>query len=230
MLVSFLLSLGLCITFGAAPVFAQQQNNTGFAGFNYKPPLRGAPSSRVGGGTRGIGVDTTLTVLAPDHPGLTVQSQPTLYWFVSGASDTPLEVAINAPQSVQPLFERKLQSPNAAGFYSLALADYGVVLQPDIEYEWFVALVPDAEQRSNDVLSGGVIKRIEPDAAMQQQLTASSGSERARLYAEHGLWYDMIASLNEQIAVDPKNAELHQARAALLEQVGLDQAAAFDKP
>ena len=40
----------------------------------YKPPLRGAPGGRVGGGTRGTPRDLfVLSALAPDHSGLTVQ-------------------------------------------------------------------------------------------------------------------------------------------------------------
>src|SRR4051794_27821202 len=39
----------------------------------YQPPMRGAPSGRVGGGTRGAaGGMPTLDVLAPDHVGLTL--------------------------------------------------------------------------------------------------------------------------------------------------------------
>jgi len=51
---------------------------------SYQPPLRGAPGGRVGGGTRGTGRETfVLSVLAPDHTGLTVSEQPALYWFIS---------------------------------------------------------------------------------------------------------------------------------------------------
>ena len=50
----------------------------------YKPPQRGAPGGRVGGSSRGIGDRLlTLSVLAPDHTGLTVREQPSLYWYLS---------------------------------------------------------------------------------------------------------------------------------------------------
>ena len=45
----------------------------------YKPPLRGAPGGRVGGGTRGTGREAfILSVLAPAHTGLTSSEQPVL--------------------------------------------------------------------------------------------------------------------------------------------------------
>src|SRR5437867_13335867 len=48
----------------------------------YKPPLRGAPGGRVGGGTRGTQERDifVLSVLAPDHTGLTTREQPSLFW------------------------------------------------------------------------------------------------------------------------------------------------------
>src|SRR5688572_21778645 len=61
------------------PVFAANANVP-----VYNPPPRGAPGGRVGGGTRGPGQRDVfvLSVLAPDHSGLTSSEQPSLYWFI----------------------------------------------------------------------------------------------------------------------------------------------------
>ena len=50
-----------------------------------------------------------------------------------------------------------------------------------------------------------------------------------RLYAESGLWYDVIDTLSAEIGSAPANRELREQRASLLEQVGLDQAAAYER-
>src|SRR5262249_44535388 len=67
----------------------------------YKPPLRGAPGGRVGGGTRGAsGRDIfVLSVLAPDHTGLTIQEQPSLFWFISNDTSLPVELTIVDPKT-----------------------------------------------------------------------------------------------------------------------------------
>lgn len=195
--------------------------------FSYKPPLRGAPASRVGGGTRGLNAHTILTVLAPDHIGQTIQSQPTLYWYFDGPANMLLEVTVNDPKAVKPVLEQQMKSPNKPGIYSLSLADYGVVLQPGIEYEWFVALVPDPQQRSNDVLSGGAIKRVNAETDLQQSLSQSDKTAYPRIYAEHGLWYDSIEALSKQI--DTGKQDLRAQRAMLLEGEKLKDAAAYDK-
>jgi hypothetical protein len=49
------------------------------------------------------------------------------------------------------------------------------------------------------------------------------------LYAEAGLWYDALSLLSERIEAAPTDADLRRQRAALLEQVGLRQAAEFDR-
>ena len=217
--------LGLFVALTSLNGFAQSNSD----GFAYKPPLRGAPAARVGGGTRGLNANTTLTVLAPDHAGYTAQSRPKLFWYISGPANMTVEVTINKPEAVEPVFEHKLKSPANASIQSLALADYGVELQPNTEYEWFVALVPDQQQRSNDVLSGAVIKRVNLDSGIQNKLNQASKTEQARLFAENGLWYDSIEALSEQIATQPGNRTLREQRAELLEQVGLNAAAAFDR-
>ena len=54
------------------------------AGFPvYKPPLRGTPVARMGGGTRGEDEDAPeVYVLTPEHTGLTSQAQPVMYWYL----------------------------------------------------------------------------------------------------------------------------------------------------
>ena len=227
LILSLVLGLLVALTSLLTSINAVAQSNSG--GFAYKPPLRGAPAARVGGGTRGLDANTTLTVLAPDHAGYTAQSRPKLFWYISGPANMTVEMTINKPEAVEPVFEHTLKSPTNASIQSLALADYGVELQPDIEYEWFVALVPDPQQRSNDVLSGAVIKRVALDSNLQTKLNQVSKAEQARLYAENGLWYDSIETLSEQIATQPGDRTLREQRAQLLEQVGLDTVAAFDR-
>ena len=63
----------------------------------YKPPPRGAPGGRMGGGTRGISGAAVVSILAPDHVGLTMQEQPSLHWFadeIPGAGNQTNEVSV----------------------------------------------------------------------------------------------------------------------------------------
>ncbi len=195
----------------------------------YKPPLRGAPASRVGGGTRGTGKgDFVLSVLAPDHTGLTSQVQPTLYWYASGPSIASVEVVVIGETAEKPVLSKNIRI-TSGGVQSLDLSQIGVSLKPDTEYEWFVSVVPDSTQRSKDITSGGTIRRAALDPAVQARAATVGERLAPGVYAEAGFWYDAIDSLSRLIERYPSEANLRVQRAALLEQVGLTAAAAYDK-
>jgi len=228
---TILLSTAAAAVLFSPAVYPQSKESEG-AAVTYKPPLRGAPLTRVGGGTRGMGNVLAVNVLAPSETGLTTQEKPTIYWFASQAVDKPVEITITSTESLQaaatPVFEITLQPPLAKGIHAFRLADHGVALKPGVEYQWFVAVVRNPAQRSNDVLAGGTIKRV-TDSPVQSQVKQAPPAQLAALYAEAGIWYDAIDQLSRQISADQKNRQLRERRAALLEQVGLREAAAFDR-
>ena len=199
-------------------------------GFTYKPPVRGAPASRVGGGHRGSAdVTGELAVLAPDHTGLTTRSQPTLYWYLSEPANARLDVTVTNDGQIDPLLEQVIGIPKTAGIQSLDLAKVGASLKPGVEYRWFVSLTPDESQRSNDVVASGTIEYVVPDAGLESRTARADELTLARIYAEDGIWYDAIDSISRAIEENPGNASLHAQRAALLEQAGLKSAADYDR-
>jgi len=188
----------------------------------YKPPLRGAPRGRIGGGTRGTGSDSlALSVLAPDHSGLTTHEQPSLYWVISNPTVLAVEVTLMDPRAAEPLLETRIPGPIQAGLHRVRLNDYGVKLEPGVPYRWYVAVIPDAGRRSKDILAGGIIERVEPAADLQERLARGRPEELASIYAEAGFWYDALAASSEAIEHSPGEEGLRQQRAALLSQVGL---------
>ncbi len=202
------------------------------AGFAYQPPMRGSASSgRIGGGTRGAadGPSVTLEVLAPDHAGLTVSAQPTLYWFVSQRIETDAELTIVDDTSVDPLLELKLTPPIEPGIHALSLEEHGIQLAPNVPYQWFVAVVVDPSQRSYDVIAGGEIERVAQTSELASQLRSVGTQETPQAYAEAGIWYDALDGLSTQIGNSPNDARLRQQRAVLLDQVGLPGAAAYER-
>jgi hypothetical protein len=228
---TILLSTATAVALFSPAVYAQSSDTTK-SEVTYTPPLRGAPLTRVGGGTRGVGNVLAVNVLAPGDTGLTTQEKPTIYWFASQPVDKPVEITITSTESLQdaakPVFEITLQPPLAKGIHAFRLADHGVALKPGVEYQWFVAVVRNPAQRSNDVLSGGTIKRV-TDSPVQAQVKQASPAQLPALYAESGIWYDAIDQLSTQISANQSDRQLRERRAALLEQVGLKEAAAFDR-
>ncbi|MFZ4855835.1 MAG: DUF928 domain-containing protein [Desulfuromonadaceae bacterium] len=197
----------------------------------YKPPLRGTPAGRVGGGTRGATEreSFSLLVLAPDHIGYTVREQPCLYWYISKPTTLPVEVTVIERNGVKPALEKVIKGPEQGGIQSVCLADHGVTLRRDIQYKWFVGLVTDADQRSKDILAGGIISLIAPSPALTEKLKEdASGTTATSAYAEDGLWYDALDSISRMINAAPDRKDLRTQRNALLEQVGLAETTKFE--
>jgi len=184
----------------------------------YVPPHRGAPSPsrRFGGGTRGgIAAPPAILALAPtDHTALTLQEQPTLYWYASSEITTHVEVALTDEtdkNDIRTVVEASLAPPLRAGIHSIRLADYDKVrLVPGKRYRWSVALVFDPDRRSKDILTYGWIQRVEKADKLS-------------------VWYDAVMAISEQIDAMPANRDLRRQRAALLDQAELTDVASYDK-
>lgn len=196
----------------------------------YMPPKRGTPGGRIGGGTRGEGDGfPVISVLAPDHTGLTTKAQPELYCYVSNPTNKPIEFTLNLEQEGKTLAHKGIKGVPEEGIWRLSLSDLGITLSPDTQYTWFVTMVLDPDQPSTDVFSGGAIMRVNPSDILQKKLAGAKEMDIPAIYAEEGLWYEALASLSRLIDEDPENKALHLQRASLLEQAQLEREAVFDR-
>ncbi len=193
----------------------------------YRPPMRGAPAGRVGGGTRGATERESfvLLVLTPEHIGYTSKAQPCLYWFISKPAGHPVELTITERKAVEPLFTQVIGGPVKGGIQAFCLADYDIHLQPDVPYKWFVTLVTDKNDRSKDILAGGMIERVVPPKSLQAKLISNDSEVSYFVYAEQGYWFDSLESITKEIDRLPDNKKIIMQRAGLLRQVGLLEAA-----
>lgn len=188
----------------------------------YQPPRAiGQPGGRKGGGTRGTDQSFTMSVLAPNHLGLTAQDQPILYWFLSKSISKPIEFTLVDDRTNKTILETTIKPPFNPGVQRIRLADYGVRLGPG-KYEWNVALVLDPEHRSQDIAAAGWIE------VAQTPKLPPNGKPDYQFLAGEGLWYDAVASISDLIDASPNDSTLRIHRASLLKQVGLVDVAEFD--
>jgi hypothetical protein len=167
--------------------------------------------------------------LGPAHVGASAHESPNLYVFLPEATSLPVEVTLGDPEAVDPLLETTLPGPLDAGLLRVNLAERGVRLAPGVDYRWFVALVRDPARRSQDVVSGAAIRYEPRGPELDRRIADAAPASAAHLFAESGLWYDAFDQLSRWLDAEPDAARLHEHRAALLEQVGLGDAAAFER-
>jgi len=176
-----------------------------------------------------IPIPSFMTPLAPEQTGLTTQSQPTLYLYISGPWPGKIEFTLNEPKAVEPVLEINIDGPDKEGIVLINLADYDINLKPGVEYEWFIAIVSDPEERSGDFLGSATIKYLKPSRKLAERFQNKPANELYRCYAAEGYWYDAIENVSHKIVATSDNAAFRAHRAALIEQVNLRKAAAYDR-
>jgi len=209
----WVLVASLCL---ALPAAAQQGEEP-----EYVPPARGAPTGRVGGGTRGLRV-LPLAALAPEHTGLTISAQPALYYFLPAASSVRVAVRVAGDPSAQPLLEKEFAPPAKSGIQRLELKALGVTLAPGVEYRWTVS---DARTTST-----GMIRRVEVSGDLARKLNGvPAGRHRYTVLAREGVWYDALDEVSRAAEASSSAVIAGRHRAALLEQIGLRDIAAHER-
>lgn len=210
---------------GLGANLASAQTNAS-ASVKFRPKTGSAASVRVTGGSRGSGdAAITLDVLAPDEIGETTMEQPSLFWFQSKPAQAKFELTLLQENKVKPIVQVSVERSTKAGIQRLKLSDHGAKLSPGVEYQWVVALVTDADNRSKDLVASGVIKRVEATADLKEKVSKAGPASLASVYADAGIWYDALAVLSDQIDAKPDDKALRRTRADLLRQVGLKAAA-----
>jgi hypothetical protein len=187
----------------------------------YRPPFRGAPKTRVGAGVRGAGNKAMLHIIAPEHTGLTLKAQPSLYWYSEEILKPRLEFALIDDNAIEPMLELDLKSKSSRGLNHIDLAKHGIKLKPGVEYQWSVAAVYDDRKRSSDIVASGTIKRISLEHDLEKKLSEQKGVQRISLLLKNGIWYDAFDELSVLLSEQQNNREFKLARNSMLDQVGL---------
>ena len=190
----------------------------------YRLPKVGKPRGRIGGGRRGpIAGVADVHALVPDHVGQTASAQPSFYWYLGEPidGDVILELTLVDETSIDPLVDRRLERPASPGVQRVRLSDLGVTLEPGQEYEWSVAIVPDPQDHSKDVVASGWVQRVPVPDELSERLAAAGPEGAAAVYGEAGLWYDMLDAAFERILSSPDSQTYREQVAAVLEQTGL---------
>lgn len=185
----------------------QAEQSTGF-----KPPQLGAPTTRVGGGTRSMedaleALNATISpkkvavepiqLLSSHTTNLSSIASPTLYWYV--ANIPPYAFELTVQQGKKTVLKKNIGAIKTAGLQTISLADYSVKLAADKSYTWTIAPIG-----ATGIASATATVRY------QKPSTSLVGAEQ---FIQAGYWYDGITQLITSHS--PKLPEL-------LQQEGLD--------
>jgi hypothetical protein len=192
----------------------------------FVPHDKGAPSVTEAGGVRALNLLPKVQLLAPRQMALSLSASPTLYWHITKAADGNLWVileSIDATIVDDPLLEVRVAGIDREGVFSVSLEDHGIILETGKRYVWSVVLSTGS---SDQVARTYIEHRLDGDLAAA--LDGMPIRDRVVRLAAEGYWYDVIDALSAQIGSNAGSSWL-AARARLLEEAGLLQAARFDR-
>ncbi|MBW4564387.1 MAG: DUF928 domain-containing protein [Mojavia pulchra JT2-VF2] len=201
-------------------------------------PDRGLPGRREVGGTRGPNtcisssseIPTLTLLLPPTNLGLTTAAYPRFFWY------TPTNKAHRVKFSLYQVNEQTQQDtlvydttfiPNrAAGISSLTLPSNSNVPPLAINqlYQWSVSIIcnpQDTSPRSMMTVDGWV-QRVAINPNVANKLQQISQRDRILVYAEQGLWFDLLSTVADLRTAQPSDTTLLNTWVSLLTQVNLE--------
>ena len=195
--------------------------------------LRSSGGGTLQGELRYIPRSFDIIALAPKHVGQTASEAPSLYWYLPEIPEGGVFefwIGAEGPGAVpdgssgtgemrSAWVEKDLPAPSRPGLQRIRLSDYGVRLEAGVDYSWTVSF-------GLVVHASGWIERVELPAALAGRLAEAKPGQAPASYAEAGLWYDALSSLQELITAHPNDEGLMAARWELLGQAGLGEVAA----
>jgi|GEM_PF-6688065 len=194
----------------------------------FVPHDSGAPEVTDAGGVRTAGVLPNVELLAPDRMARSLTPSPTLYWHISKTAPCPVRFTLLADDVtvIDPLLELDIEGVDQKGIYGISLEEHGLELEQGRRYVWSIAVSSEGESFGSDRVAQTVMQHsTAPD--LIAVLDAKAPEHRAVRLAADGYWYDAVDVLSKQIEKS-SNIEWQAARARLLDQAGLLQAARFD--
>ena len=170
-----------------------------------------------------------VALAVPGHVGLTMTHYPTLCWIpidkqaVGSAILFALLIPVRANRRSRVKLPSSTQNDKNATCHCINLKDYGIKLEPNIQYRWYISVVQNSESSSHDGVSGGLIELCDfIDCLMEfEEMSSQCDKDSVISRARSGVWYDAISCLCELIEADPQNQKLRRLLDRLLQDVGI---------
>ena len=227
------LSAGCLTQFGMPQVLLAQGIPELWESSEYEPPEDiGRPRRIKDAATRSLNGrcdnnDQPLTALLPQNQlGVTVAEYPTLFVYLPAfgteALSMPVEFVLE-DQDGKEVYQANFPTNGISGIVTLSLPTKAGLspLPVDQDYHWRFTVICNENERSQDIFVGGVVRRVELDSGLREQLMVASPQEQVELYAEAGIWQDAVSTLVQLRRDNPTDLQLAADWEKLLKAVEL---------
>lgn len=204
-----------------------QKDSVSFVTF--KPPKDGMPDETAEGASRGNDCSQNAIALAecviplvpPTQNRLTVTERPTFFIYVPQTSAKEIFFGL-IDEKNNFHYQTKIPISNQTGIVAFTLPEQASPLELGQKYRWTFILMEGQTLKPDSPGVRGEIQRVQLTTELMSQLQNKSLLERAALYGENGIWYDILTTLAQARREQPSNSTLSTAWQQLLNSVGLD--------
>jgi hypothetical protein len=192
----------------------------------FKPPKRGNPPVSAGGSTRSSSCLSRNKIVTPLIPanklGLTFAEYPTFFWYVPRITVKTAKFLILTNKDQAVFYETSLTLPNKPGIISLTLPKNTPPLAVGKTYHWYLTIVCDAEDSSENPSVDGWVERTQPELSLSQALKKADLQKLPTIYADAGIWHEALISLVQLRRTQPNNIKVRLDWTQFLKSVGLN--------
>lgn len=225
-----LLSLTLIISgfslFSSETVVAETQSKNS--------DRQGWPTRRVGGGSRGCGLENAegsttqqcrpLVALIPEGLVLTTESLPNLWFYLPPLLNSGVQIEfVLRDENDQLVYESTFKPTHQDSITSFQMATSKTFqgLREGKAYHWYFSLIYNPEDRAHDDVVEGWVQRVPLNTTVAQQLQRATPIEKVQIYQQANLWPEAIATLASLKQLDPNDPQIFQRWQQLLSSLEL---------
>ncbi len=189
----------------------------------------GMPTYRRDGGSRSNGENClvnnshNMVAIIPENTvALTASTSPKLFFYIPETSKSKTLEFVLRNEEDKMMYEAFITT-NGQGIVSVEVPAevQANLLKEKQNYHWYLSMICNYQQRSQDIVVEGWMRPEEIDATTKKELAEANAVEQADLYHQQGLWHDALSVL-----VEHKHADSVEAKwAELLDSVGLEELA-----
>ncbi|MGB3507966.1 MAG: DUF928 domain-containing protein [Microcoleaceae cyanobacterium] len=173
----------------------------------------------------------SLTALMPDPEidknslQLTVAESPQLFMYIPPTSAESMQFILKDESQTDVYRTQPTNIPGKSGVIAINIPESEAQLEIGKNYGWTLAIICNPKARRDDLVIGGLLRKVEPDSSLANQLENAEKTEYPSLYASNGIWLDAVKSLAELRYADQNNLDLVNEWKELLESAGLNDLA-----
>ena len=153
--------------------------------------------------------------------GKTISAHPSFWFYVAYPVNSYVDFTLQ-DEAENEIYQTTFPLDKTQGIISLTLPQDKVFLVTDKSYHWYLNIMCDPEDSTDDFVEGWV-ERVELNPAIHSQLKLAKPLETISIYAENGLWYDTLDSLDRLRKQEPENKAIATIWSDLLQQIGLEE-------